>query len=69
VKCTVTHTPYVVFGYGGKQVRDKIRSFRPGKRVLGFFEVPRADEVYNIGGGSDAMFSSPGGGQQIGIYV
>ena len=27
VKCAVTDTPYVVFGYRGKQVRDNIHSF------------------------------------------
>ena len=51
VKCAVTDTPYTVFGYGGKQVRDNIHSF---DLVNAFWHVamrPRSGEVYNIGGG------------------
>jgi CDP-paratose 2-epimerase len=51
VKCAVTDTPYVVFGYRGKQVRDNIHSFDLVNAFWHFFEVPRAGEVYNIGGG------------------
>jgi CDP-paratose 2-epimerase len=58
MQCTMTGTPYRVFGYGGKQVRDAIHSAdliscfdhvhrhavdEPGER--------RCGEVYNIGGG------------------
>jgi len=51
VKCTVTGTPYVVFGYGGKQVRDNIHSFDLVNAFWHFFKTPRSGEVYNIGGG------------------
>jgi len=51
VKCAVTETPYVVFGYGGKQVRDNIHSFDLVNAFWHFVEVPRSGEVYNIGGG------------------
>jgi CDP-paratose 2-epimerase len=51
VKCTVTGSPYVVFGYGGKQVRDNIHSFDLVNAFWHFFKLPRCGEVYNIGGG------------------
>jgi len=51
VKCAVTDTPYVVFGYRGKQVRDNIHSFDLVNAFWHFFEAPRSSEVYNIGGG------------------
>jgi CDP-paratose 2-epimerase len=51
LKCAVTDTPYVVFGYHGKQVRDNIHSFDLVNAFWHFFEMPRAGEVYNIGGG------------------
>jgi CDP-paratose 2-epimerase len=51
VKCAVTNTPYVVFGYRGKQVRDNIHSFDLVNAFWHFFEAPRSGEVYNIGGG------------------
>jgi CDP-paratose 2-epimerase len=51
VKCTVTGTPYVVFGYGGKQVRDNIHSFDLVNAFWHFFKTPRSGEVYNMGGG------------------
>jgi CDP-paratose 2-epimerase len=51
VKCAATGVPYVVFGYRGKQVRDNIHSFDLVNAFWHFFEVPRAGEVYNIGGG------------------
>jgi CDP-paratose 2-epimerase len=51
VKCAITDTPYVVFGYGGKQVRDNIHSFDLVNAFWQFFEAPGFGEVYNIGGG------------------
>jgi hypothetical protein len=51
VKCAVTDTPYVVFGYDGKQVRDNIDSFDLVNAFWHFFQAPRSSEVYNIGGG------------------
>ncbi len=50
MKCTVTGTPYTVFGYNGKQVRDNIHSFDLIQAFDAFFETPRSGEVYNIGG-------------------
>jgi CDP-paratose 2-epimerase len=51
VKCAVTDTPYVVLGYGGKQVRDNIHSSDLVNAFWHYFEAPRSGEVYNIGGG------------------
>jgi CDP-paratose 2-epimerase len=51
VKCAVMDTPYVVFGYAGKQVRDNIHSFDLVNAFWHFFKAPRCGEVYNIGGG------------------
>jgi CDP-paratose 2-epimerase len=51
MRCAMTRTPYTVFGYGGKQVRDAIHS----KDLIAAFDefrcAPRIAEVYNIGGG------------------
>jgi len=51
VKCTASGTPYTVFGYGGKQVRDNIHSADMIQAFDHFFKSPRCGEVYNIGGG------------------
>ncbi len=51
MKCTVTGTPYTVFGYGGKQVRDNIHSADLVSCFETFFGNPRLAAVYNIGGG------------------
>jgi CDP-paratose 2-epimerase len=51
VKCAATGTPYTVFGYGGKQVRDNIHSADLVRAFEHYFRRPRAGEVYNIGGG------------------
>lgn len=51
MRCTMTGTPYTVFGYKGKQVRDAIHSH---DLITAFDEVyrnPRCGAVYNIGGG------------------
>jgi CDP-paratose 2-epimerase len=56
MQCTMTGTPYRVFGYQGKQVRDAIHS---ADLISCFDHVyraaqdgsPRSGEVYNIGGG------------------
>ncbi|MDQ2800278.1 MAG: NAD-dependent epimerase/dehydratase family protein [Armatimonadota bacterium] len=51
MRCIMTGTPYTVFGYKGKQVRDAIHS---NDLIRAFHEVykqPRVAEVYNIGGG------------------
>ncbi|HSH78970.1 MAG TPA: NAD-dependent epimerase/dehydratase family protein [Herpetosiphonaceae bacterium] len=51
VKCTLTGTPYTVFGYKGKQVRDNIHSADLIRAFHAFYRAPRSGEVYNIGGG------------------
>ncbi|MFV1966745.1 MAG: NAD-dependent epimerase/dehydratase family protein [Pirellulaceae bacterium] len=50
MKCAATGTPYTVFGYQGKQVRDNIHSVDLINAFNHFFEAPRCGEVYNIGG-------------------
>jgi CDP-paratose 2-epimerase len=51
MKCTLTGTPYTVFGYKGKQVRDNIHSADLIRAFHAFYARPRHGEVYNIGGG------------------
>ncbi len=51
MKCTVTGTPYTVFGYGGKQVRDNIHSADLIAAFAAFHSSRRPAAVYNIGGG------------------
>jgi CDP-paratose 2-epimerase len=51
MKCTITNTPYQVFGYKGKQVRDNIHSHDLIQAFDHFYRAPRTGEVYNIGGG------------------
>jgi len=51
MKCCVTGTPYRVFGYKAKQVRDNIHAADLVEAFWHFCEAPRAGAVYNIGGG------------------
>jgi CDP-paratose 2-epimerase len=51
MKCAVTETPYTIFGYKKKQVRDNIHSADLIRAFYEFFKAPRSGEVYNIGGG------------------
>jgi CDP-paratose 2-epimerase len=57
MKATVTGTPYTVFGYGGKQVRDNIHGADVARACLAFAAAPRAGAVYNLGGGRAANCS------------
>jgi CDP-paratose 2-epimerase len=57
MKCTVTGTPYTVFGYGGKQVRDNIHSADLVACFEAFHRNPQAAAVYNIGGGRESNCS------------
>lgn len=43
-------TPYTVFGYKGKQVRDRIHSHDLVTALWAFHRNPRPGAVYNIGG-------------------
>lgn len=52
MRCAMTGTPYTVFGYGGKQVRDVIHSADLISAFDQFFRSPKpGGRVYNIGGG------------------
>jgi len=51
MRCTMTGTPYTIFGYKGKQVRDAIHSKDLISAFDEVFKKPRISEVYNIGGG------------------
>jgi len=51
MRCVMTATPYTVFGYKGKQVRDAIHSRDLIAAFEAFFRDPDAGVVYNIGGG------------------
>ncbi len=51
MRCAVMHTPYTIFGYGGKQVRDNIHSYDLVNALWHFYQDPKVGEVYNIGGG------------------
>lgn len=51
IKCIATGTPYTIFGYNGKQVRDNIHSFDLVNMFWHFYKKPRPGEVYNVGGG------------------
>jgi CDP-paratose 2-epimerase len=51
MKCAVTGTPYTVFGYKRKQVRDNIHSNDLIRAFDEFFKNPQSGEVYNVGGG------------------
>jgi CDP-paratose 2-epimerase len=51
MKCAVTETPYTIFGYKKKQVRDNIHSADLIRAFDQFFKQPRSGEVYNMGGG------------------
>jgi CDP-paratose 2-epimerase len=51
MKCTITATPYTVYGYKGKQVRDNIHSADLIQAFFEFFKAPRVAQVYNTGGG------------------
>jgi CDP-paratose 2-epimerase len=53
VKCNVFGTPYTVYGYKGKQVRDNIHSKDVARFAQAFIESPRAGETYNLGGGRE----------------
>ena len=57
MRCTMTNTPYTVFGYGGKQVRDAIHCDDVASAFEAFFRAPRVAEVYNLGGGRHANCS------------
>jgi CDP-paratose 2-epimerase len=51
ITCLLEGTPYTIYGYGGKQVRDNLHARDLVKAFDAFWQVPRAGAVYNLGGG------------------
>lgn len=51
MRCTATMTPYTIYGYKGKQVRDNIHSADLITAFYEFYKAPRVGQVYNMGGG------------------
>jgi CDP-paratose 2-epimerase len=50
MKSVCTNSPYTVYGYKGKQVRDNIHSADLVAAFYQCFKAPRSGEVYNMGG-------------------
>ena len=57
VKCIVNETPYTIFGYKGKQVRDNIHSKDLIQMFIEFHNNPTNNAVYNAGGGRNNSVS------------
>ncbi len=57
MRCTITGEDYIVYGYGGLQVRDNIHSRDLVSAFDAFRCAPRAAAVYNIGGGRQSNCS------------
>lgn len=57
IRCAVTGTPYTIFGYKGKQVRDNIHANDVANVFWHFYNNPRPGEVYNLGGGRHSNIS------------
>lgn len=57
MKCAATGTPYTIFGYKGKQVRDNIHSSDLIAAFEQVFRNPVSAEVYNMGGGRESNCS------------
>ncbi len=51
MKCAIDGTPYTVFGYKAKQVRDNLHSADLIAAFEQFYSNPKSGAVYNIGGG------------------
>ncbi|MBT3784370.1 NAD-dependent epimerase/dehydratase family protein [bacterium] len=51
VRTNLTRTPYTIFGYKGKQVRDNIHSQDVAACVGNILADPCRGEVFNLGGG------------------
>ncbi len=49
-KCCITGTPYTIYGYKGKQVRDNIHSYDLVNMFWHYYQKPRPAAVYNAGG-------------------
>jgi|SRR3990167_2038264 len=56
-KCIKNGTPYKIFGYKGKQIRDQIHAYDLVSACYEFIENPKVAAVYNIGGGEERSVS------------
>lgn len=56
-KCCLSGTPYTVYGYKGKQVRDQIHARDVAGAIEAFYQSPRPGAVYNLGGGKENSIS------------
>jgi CDP-paratose 2-epimerase len=68
MRCTVIGTPYTIFGYDGKQVRDNIHAHDVVRAFSAFHANPRPGAVYNLGGGRESnvsMLEAIGGCERI----
>ncbi|HUV32281.1 MAG TPA: NAD-dependent epimerase/dehydratase family protein [Devosiaceae bacterium] len=57
IKCHLEESPYTVFGYKAKQVRDNVHAADVASLIAAFIDAPRAGEVYNLGGGKPNSIS------------
>ena len=57
MKCVATGTPYRIFGYKGKQVRDNIHASDLIAAFYEYYRDPDPGAVYNIGGGRESHCS------------
>lgn len=57
VRAVATGTPYTIYGYKGKQVRDNIHSYDLVNMFWHFHKNPRSGAVYNAGGGRHSNVS------------
>jgi CDP-paratose 2-epimerase len=57
MKCAVSGERYVVYGYGGKQVRDNIHADDVAAAFGAYAAGPRPAAVYNLGGGRECNCS------------
>lgn len=53
VGVALQESPYTIYGYKGKQVRDQIHSHDVISAFWHFAQDPRPGEVYNLGGGKE----------------
>jgi CDP-paratose 2-epimerase len=52
MRCVATETPYRIFGYGGKQVRDQLHAADVATAIERLYrDPPEPGTVYNLGGG------------------
>ena len=57
VKCNLSETPYTIFGFEGKQVRDNLHADDVAEFIYQFIESPRCASIYNLGGGYENSIS------------